>query len=90
MDSFTFYNPVKLHFGENALEKLANELAQHGEKVLVVYGGGSIKKNGVYNAVIEKLQEANKIIFEIRGVEPNPRVETARLGIDLCKKKKLI
>ncbi|MEQ6356894.1 iron-containing alcohol dehydrogenase [Lysinibacillus sp. M3] len=87
MDSFTFYNPVKLHFGETALEKLSKELTQQGKKVLVVYGGGSIKKNGVYNAVIEKLQEADKTIFELSGVEPNPRVETARLGIDLCKKE---
>lgn len=87
MDSFTFYNPVKLHFGEDALDKLPKELAQYGQKVLVVYGGGGIKKNGVYNAVIEKLQEANKTIFELSGVEPNPRVETARLGIDICKKE---
>lgn len=87
MNSFTFYNPVKLHFGEDALEKLPKELAQFGQKVLVVYGGGSIKKNGVYNAVIEKLQEAGKTIFELSGVEPNPRVETARLGIEICKKE---
>ncbi|KOY82050.1 iron-containing alcohol dehydrogenase [Lysinibacillus macroides] len=87
MDSFTFYNPVKLHFGKDALEKLSKELAQYGQKVLVVYGGGSIKKNGVYHAVMEKLQEANKTIFELSGVEPNPRVETARLGIDICKKE---
>ncbi|WP_339259637.1 iron-containing alcohol dehydrogenase [Lysinibacillus sp. FSL K6-3209] len=87
MNSFTFYNPVKLHFGEDALEKLPKELAQFGQKVLVVYGGGSIKKNGVYNAVVEKLQEAGKTIFELSGVEPNPRVETARLGIEICKKE---
>lgn len=87
MNSFTFYNPVKLHFGEDALEKLPKELAQFGQKVLVVYGGGSIKKNGVYNAVMEKLQEAGKSIFELSGVEPNPRVETARLGIEICKKE---
>ncbi|WP_223555778.1 MULTISPECIES: iron-containing alcohol dehydrogenase [Lysinibacillus] len=87
MDSFTFYNPVKLHFGEDALEKLPKEIAQYGKKVLVVYGGGSIKKNGVYNAVIEKLHEADKTIFELSGVEPNPRVETARLGIDICKRE---
>lgn len=87
MDSFTFYNPVKLYFGEDALEKLPREIAQYGNKVLVVYGGGSIKKNGVYNAVIEKLQEADKTIFELSGVEPNPRVETARLGIDICKRE---
>ncbi|MDM5249888.1 MULTISPECIES: iron-containing alcohol dehydrogenase [unclassified Lysinibacillus] len=89
MDSFTFYNPVKLHFGEDALEKLAKEVAPYGKKVLVVYGGGSIKKNGVYNAVIEKLQEADKTIFELSDVEPNPRVETARRGIDLCKKEEI-
>ncbi|MEX3747203.1 MULTISPECIES: iron-containing alcohol dehydrogenase [Lysinibacillus] len=87
MDSFTFYNPVKLHFGEGALEKLPREIAQYGKKVLVVYGGGSVKKNGVYNAVIEKLHEADKTIFELSGVEPNPRVETARLGIDICKRE---
>ncbi|MGE7843385.1 iron-containing alcohol dehydrogenase [Lysinibacillus sp. NPDC093712] len=87
MDSFTFYNPVKLHFGEDALEKLPKELEQYGSKVLVVYGGGSIKSNGVYNAVIEKLQQTDKTVFELSGVEPNPRVETARIGIDICKKE---
>ncbi|QDP99879.1 iron-containing alcohol dehydrogenase [Lysinibacillus fusiformis] len=87
MNSFTFNNPVKLHFGEDALEKLSEELTQYGNKVLVVYGGGSIKNNGLYDAVIEKLQEADKTIFELSGVEPNPRVETARLGIDICKKE---
>ena len=85
MNSFTFYNPVKLHFGENALENLSKELAIYGNKVLVVYGGGSIKKNGVYDAVMQQLQEADKTIFELSGVEPNPRVETARLGIEICK-----
>ncbi|KOS71802.1 butanol dehydrogenase [Lysinibacillus contaminans] len=87
MNSFTFYNPVKLHFGENALENLPKEIAQCGNKVLVVYGGGSIKKNGVYDAVMKQLQEADKTIFELSGVEPNPRVETARLGIEMCKKE---
>ncbi|MFJ7951159.1 iron-containing alcohol dehydrogenase [Lysinibacillus sp. NPDC096418] len=85
MNSFTFYNPVKLHFGVNALDHLPKELAKHGNKVLVVYGGGSIKKNGVYDAVIKQLQEAGKTIFELSGVEPNPRVETARFGIEICK-----
>ncbi len=87
MDSFTFFNPVKLHFGEDSLEKLPKELAQYGSKVLMVYGGGSIKSNGVYNAVIEKLQQADKTVFELSGVEPNPRVETARIGIEICKKE---
>ncbi|WP_249650961.1 iron-containing alcohol dehydrogenase, partial [Lysinibacillus sp. D4A3_S15] len=55
------------------------------KKVMVVYGGGSIKTNGVYDAVIDKLQIADKTIFGLSGVEPNPRVETARRGIEICK-----
>ncbi|WP_445478197.1 iron-containing alcohol dehydrogenase [Lysinibacillus irui] len=89
MDSFTFYNPVKLHFGEDALEKLPKELELYGKKVLVVYGGGSIKANGVYKAVMDKLQQAGKTIFELSGVEPNPRVETARRGIEICKTEEI-
>ena len=89
MNPFTFYNPVKIHFGENALEKLSIELAQYGEKVLVVYGGGSIKQNGVYDDVLGALEQAGKKVYELSGVEPNPRVETARRGALLCKKENI-
>lgn len=89
MNPFTFYNPVKLVFGENALDKLPRELSAYGDRVLVVYGGGSIKKNGVYEAVIEKLQEANKEIFELANVEPNPRLATAKKGIALCQQENI-
>lgn len=85
MNPFTFYNPVTLHFGADAMEKLPQELAKYGDKVLIVYGGGSIKSNGVYDDVITILQQANKQIFELAGVEPNPRVETARRGAEICK-----
>lgn len=85
MNSFTFYNPVKIHFGKDAIEKLSEELAQYGDKVLIVYGGGSIKNNGVYDAVVSTLEKAGKTVFELSGVEPNPRVETARKGIEICK-----
>ncbi|WPK10483.1 iron-containing alcohol dehydrogenase [Lysinibacillus louembei] len=85
MNPFTFYNPVTLHFGADAMEKLPQELAKYGDKVLIVYGGGSIKSNGVYEDVITILQQANKQIFELAGVEPNPRVETARRGAEICK-----
>lgn len=85
MNPFTFYNPVTLHFGADAMEKLPQELAKYGDKVLIVYGGGSIKSNGVYEDVITILQQANKQIFELAGVEPNPRVETARHGAEICK-----
>lgn len=82
MNSFTFWNPVRLHFGENAIEKLAKETASYN-RILVVYGGGSIKKNGVYDAVMSAL--SGKEVFELAGVEPNPRVTTARKGIEICK-----
>ncbi|WP_042475966.1 iron-containing alcohol dehydrogenase [Bacillus ndiopicus] len=85
MNPFTFYNPVTLHFGTDAIEKLPQELAKYGDKVLVVYGGGSIKSNGVYDDVLAILKQANKQVFELAGVEPNPRVETARLGAEICK-----
>ncbi len=84
MNEFTFWNPVKLHFGQNSIEKLPREVALY-EKILIVYGGGSIKKNGVYDSVLQAL--ADKQVYELSGVEPNPRVSTARKGIEICKKE---
>ncbi len=89
LNSFTFYNPVKLIFGKGQLEKLPTELSTYGKKVLVVYGGGSIKKNGLYDKVIDLLQEADIEIFELAGVEPNPRLSTATRGAELCKKENI-
>ena len=85
MNAFSFYNPVKIHFGEGSVERLKDELSHYGENILVVYGGGSIKQNGVYDDVMKQLNELNKKVFELSGVEPNPRVSTARKGIELCK-----
>lgn len=87
MNAFSFYNPVKLIFGKGQLEKLTSELAPYGKKVLVVYGGGSIKKNGLYDQVMTALNEANMDVFELGGVEPNPRLSTAKRGAELCKKE---
>ena len=87
MNAFSFYNPVKLIFGKGQLAKLPNELATYGKKVLVVYGGGSIKKNGLYDQVMAALKEANMEVFELPGVEPNPRLSTAKRGADICKKE---
>ena len=82
MNTFSFWNPVKLHFGKGCITQLVNEVMPYN-KVLVVYGGGSIKKNGVYDDVMSALQ--SKQVFELAGVEPNPRVSTARKGIEICK-----
>ncbi|TWT05881.1 iron-containing alcohol dehydrogenase [Planomicrobium sp. CPCC 101079] len=87
MNAFSFYNPVKLIFGKGQLQAVKEELPQYGKKVLVVYGGGSIKKNGLYDEVMETLKEAGLKIFELAGVEPNPRISTARRGIEICKKE---
>ncbi|AQQ52738.1 iron-containing alcohol dehydrogenase [Planococcus lenghuensis] len=89
MNAFSFYNPVKLIFGKGQLEKVKTELPQYGKRVLVVYGGGSIKKNGLYDEVMETLKEADLDVFELSGVEPNPRISTARRGIEICKKEKI-
>lgn len=85
MKNFTYYNPTKLIFGKGQLEQLKTELPQYGKKVLLVYGGGSIKRNGLYDEVVSLLNDMDVTLFELSGVEPNPRISTARKGVDICK-----
>lgn len=85
MNKFSYCNPTKLIFGKNTVEAITQEVPQYGKKVLVVYGGGSIKKNGLYDEVMNRLQEVGAEVFELAGVEPNPRISTARKGVNLCK-----
>lgn len=85
MQNFVFRNPTKLIFGKGQLEQLKTEIPQFGKKVLLVYGGGSIKRNGIYDNVISILKDINAEIFELTGVEPNPRVSTVKKGIQICK-----
>ncbi|MGM0898644.1 MAG: iron-containing alcohol dehydrogenase [Bacillota bacterium] len=87
MNAFSFYNPVKLIFGKGQLEALKKEIPNYGKKVLVVYGGGSIKKNGLYDEVMSTLNEMGVEIHELSGVEPNPRLSTAKRGIEICKQE---
>lgn len=82
MNDFTFWNPVKIHFGKESMQHLVKEVAPYNT-VLVVYGGGSIKANGVYEQVLAALE--GKKVLELSGVEPNPRVSTARKGAEICK-----
>ncbi len=89
MNTFSFYNPVKIHFGKESIEQLRKELPQYGKNILIVYGGGSIKSNGVYDAIMSILNELAMNVFELSGVEPNPRVETARKGIAICKEQNI-
>ena len=89
MNTFSFYNPVRIHFGKDTISQLQSEIPKYGTNVLVVYGGGSIKNNGVYDAVMAQLNELNANVFELSGVEPNPRVSTARRGIEICKAQQI-
>jgi len=85
MNDFRFYNPVRIHFGKEAMAQLPEELAGVGKKILLVYGGGSIKASGLYDRVLAALREAGKDVVELPGVMPNPRTEKVYEGIALCK-----
>ncbi|WP_347321357.1 iron-containing alcohol dehydrogenase [Rossellomorea sp. RS05] len=87
MNEFTFYNPTKLIFGKGQVGQLKELVPQYGKKVLLVYGGGSIKKSGLYDQVTAVLKDIDAEVFELAGVEPNPRLTTVRRGVDICKEE---
>ncbi|WP_377890104.1 iron-containing alcohol dehydrogenase [Alkalihalobacillus sp. R86527] len=84
MNTFLQYNPTKLYFGRGQMDQLSTEIKKESN-VLVVYGGGSIKKNGVYDTVMEQLYSVGAEVHELSGVEPNPRLSTVRKGVEICK-----
>jgi len=81
LGNFTYCNPTKLYFGKEALEGLDKELPKYGKNVLLVYGGGSIKKNGIYDKVVARLKACGKNVYEDAGVMPNPTYEKLLEGI---------
>ena len=85
MNSFVYDIPVKVYFGENQLEHLGEELRKYGRRVLLTYGGGTIKRIGLYDRVVEELRKADMELFELSGIEPNPRIESVRKGVAMCK-----
>ncbi|AIF44750.1 iron-containing alcohol dehydrogenase [Virgibacillus sp. SK37] len=87
MDNFTYQNPTKLIFGKGQIDALPQEVEKYGKKVLLVYGGGSIKRNGIYDNVMKKLAEIDAEVLELSGVEPNPRISTVRKGVEICKEQ---
>ena len=89
MQNFVYYNPTKLIFGRDQLIHLKTEIVKYGTKILLVYGGGSIKKNGLYDKITQLLTEMNADIFELSGVEPNPRLSTVHKGIEICKRENI-
>ncbi|MGN0578043.1 MAG: iron-containing alcohol dehydrogenase [Ruminiclostridium sp.] len=84
MYNFTLQIPTTIHFGKGAISYL-DELKNYGSKALLVYGGGSIKKNGIYDTALKILKNAGVAVTELGGVEPNPRIETVRKGVEICK-----
>ena len=89
LGNFTYHNPTKLYFGENSLEYLNDELKNYGKNVQLIYGGGSIKKNGIYDSIVEILKANGKNIIEDAGVMPNPTVEKLREGVKTARKNKV-
>lgn len=89
LGEFYYSNPTRLYFGENAIQNLNQELPNYGNRVLLVYGGGSIKKNGIYDQVIALLQANGKEIVEDAGVMPNPTVEKLYEGVQRARDGKV-
>lgn len=83
--NFVYCNPTKLYFGEDSLQYLNQELPKYGPNVVLVYGGGSIKKNGIYDAVVELLKKNGKNVAEIAGVMPNPTLAKLYEGIKIAR-----
>lgn len=85
MENFQFKNPTKLIFGKGQLSSLKTEIPVYGKRVLLLYGGGSIKRNGLYDQVIALLKEIDAVVIELSGVEPNPRLTTVNKVLNLLK-----
>lgn len=86
MHTFLQHNPTKLYFGKGQIEYITKEIAKES-RVLLVYGGGSIKRNGVYEEAIKQLNAIHATVFELAGVEPNPRLATVEKGVEICKEE---
>lgn len=89
MNGFIYDIPVKVYFGENQLQHLGEELRKFGKRVLLTYGGGSIKKTGLYDTLTSEMEKAGMEVFELSGIEPNPRIESVRKGVQICKDEKI-
>ena len=89
LGNFSYVNATKLYFGEDSLKFLNDELPKYGETVQLIYGGGSIKKNGIYDAVVEILHANRKKIVEDGGVMPNPTVDKLREGVKIARENKV-
>lgn len=89
MENFTFYVTTDIRFGKDRLDELTDVLNGYGKKVLLAYGGGSIKHNGLYDKVTKLMSDNQNEVFELSGIEPNPRIDTVRRGIEICRNEEI-
>lgn len=89
MENFIYDIPTKVYFGKGQIEQLKTLMPRYGRRALLVYGGGSIKRNGIYDTACRLLEEAGIAHFDLAGVEPNPRLETVKRGVELCREKQI-
>ena len=89
MKNFNISFPTEIWFGKNQINTLGRLIESYGSKVLFTYGGGSIKKNGIYGKVVRELEKKKLEFFELSGIQPNPRIESVREGIKICKDNNL-
>lgn len=89
MLNFTFYAPTRILFGRGQIENLGELVHQYGSKILLVYGHGSIKHNGIYDAIATQLKARGIVWEELSGVDPNPRLHTVIQGAELCRRRGL-
>ncbi|WP_223702399.1 iron-containing alcohol dehydrogenase [Sutcliffiella deserti] len=89
MENFTFQNGTKIIFGKDTELQVGEESIAYGKKLLLHYGGGSIKESGLYDTIIKSLQEHDIEVYELGGVKPNPRISLVREGVALCKEHNL-
>ncbi len=87
MENFEIYNPVKAYFGKDVVNHLHEEISSRGKRILLVYGKGSIKANGIYDAVMRQIDAAGAEVFEYSGIRPNPVIEDVRAAVSLGKQK---
>ncbi len=87
MNNFTYCVPTDIRFGKNQIQCLPDELRKFGKKILLVYGGGSIKRTGLYQTLLELLEEYE--IYELSGIEPNPKLSSVRKGVAICREHQI-
>lgn len=85
MKNFDYHISTDIYFGKGQISKLGDNISSIGKNILLVYGGGSIKKSGLYDEVMAQLKRAGSNVYELSGVEPNPRIQSVRAGVKICK-----